>query len=102
MEINVHNYEAFLLDELEGKLSAGQSSALRVFLLAHPELDVDLSGSDFPALAPEPIAFPTPSSLAKDKPSELEIKVISYLEGQMDSETRLVFEKETSGNKHLQ
>ncbi len=43
MKINKNNYEAFLLDYLEGNLSAEITAALLLFLDNHPELDVDLT-----------------------------------------------------------
>ncbi|MCH2197392.1 MAG: hypothetical protein MK081_01305 [Flavobacteriales bacterium] len=42
MKITIENYEAFVLDHLEGRLSDEQSEALFAFLDAHPELEVDL------------------------------------------------------------
>lgn len=38
MKINLHNYEAWLLDQLEGKLSPQQTTLLKAFVDAHPEL----------------------------------------------------------------
>jgi hypothetical protein len=41
-KITLHNYEAFLLDYMEGNLSAEDTAALKTFALLHPELDVQL------------------------------------------------------------
>ncbi len=39
MRITVENYEAYLLDALEGKLNPAEEAALQLFFQAHPELD---------------------------------------------------------------
>jgi hypothetical protein len=44
--INLHNYEAWLLDFQEGKLSEAQEQMLMAFLEAHPEIEIDLDGFD--------------------------------------------------------
>ena len=36
--IGPHNYEAWLLDQLEGQLTAEQERELEAFLIAHPQL----------------------------------------------------------------
>ncbi len=41
--INIHNYEAYLLDYLENNLSDNQQIELLVFLENHPELNIDLN-----------------------------------------------------------
>lgn len=43
MKITENNYEAWLLDHLEGRLDAGQTALLRRFLNEHPELEADTS-----------------------------------------------------------
>lgn len=47
--IDHSNYEAWLLDRLEGRLSDAQERALSAFLALHPELDPD--GGELPSLA---------------------------------------------------
>jgi hypothetical protein len=39
MRITVENYEAYLLDALEGRLNPAEEAALELFFQAHPELD---------------------------------------------------------------
>lgn len=41
-KINLNNYEAFLLDYLEGNLSAEDTADLLLFASHHPELEIDL------------------------------------------------------------
>lgn len=54
MKINTDNYEAFLLDAIEGRLSPEQQATLLVFLSEHPELDADFDLPEFiaPTAAP--------------------------------------------------
>lgn len=40
-EINLHNYEEYYLDYLEGNLSADKVAEIEIFLMAHPELNLD-------------------------------------------------------------
>ncbi len=47
--IDHSNYEAWLLDRLEGRLSDAQERALTAFLALHPELDPD--GEELPSVA---------------------------------------------------
>lgn len=47
MTINTDNYEAYLLDAIEGRLSPEDQAALLVFLSEHPELDADFDLADF-------------------------------------------------------
>ena len=42
MNIDRDTYEAWLLDRLEGRLSADQDGALAAFLAANPDLPIDL------------------------------------------------------------
>jgi hypothetical protein len=51
--INKNNYEAFLLDYVEGNLSAELSAELLLFIAQHPELDVDLNGLTEAVVEPE-------------------------------------------------
>ena len=55
--IDHSNYEAFLLDRLEGNLNSDQLRMLEVFLLKHPELDA--SDQEMPK-----VSMDIPSSLS--------------------------------------
>jgi hypothetical protein len=45
-QINIDNYEAWLLDFAEGNLSSQNEAVLRLFVNAHPELNIDLAELD--------------------------------------------------------
>lgn len=64
--IHMDNYEAYLLDAVEGNLSASDRDALTAFLAAHPELNIDLDGITLFYLPEEtPVVYPYKSSLKK-------------------------------------
>lgn len=51
--ININNYEAYLLDYVDGNLSAELRAELLLFIAQHPELEVDLEGISDIVLKPE-------------------------------------------------
>lgn len=71
--INLNNYEAFLLDYVEGNLSASHQAELLLFIEQHPELELDLDGFQDATLAPEVNQFPNKSHLKKINQADLEI-----------------------------
>jgi len=68
MDINQHNYEAFLLDLLEGSLSAEEERQLNEFLNKHPELEADMPDLTLCYLEKEALSFPARDQLRKDIP----------------------------------
>lgn len=69
MDINRNNYEAFLLDLLEGRLSVAEERELKEFLKAHPEHVVDLPDLDLLNLEKVHLTFPDRDLLKKELPS---------------------------------
>ncbi len=64
MKINHDNYEALLLDYIEGKLDADTAKALRTFITQHPALGSwEELTADLPELQEENIDFPDKASL---------------------------------------
>ncbi len=63
MKITLDNFEAFLLDYIEGNLDSTQTALLMSFLSDHPELDVDME--------PSPILTDTDFSDRFKSPEEL-------------------------------
>ena len=68
MDINRNNYEAFLLDLLEGRLSFEEEQKLNDFLKHHPEHVVDLPDVDLFSLEINHVSFPGKDQLRKDFP----------------------------------
>lgn len=89
MKINTTNYEAFLLDHIEGRLTSHQSILLKAFIHQHPELGAweELSAT-LPHLVPEAVGFDLKNRLLQttiheDEPSfsETESLFIHFHEG---------------------
>lgn len=64
LRINIHNYEAYLLDLFEGTISSENKLLLEQFLLEHPELDSDID--ELPLLKQPAIKLTDKSSLRKE------------------------------------
>ena len=69
MDINRNNYEAFLLDLLEGRLSVEEERELNEFLKHHPEHVVDLPDIDLFSLEKNHVIFPGKDQLRKEFPA---------------------------------
>lgn len=78
--INHDNYEAFLLDMVEGTISAADREELMLFMAAHPELDMDLDGLEFATLDDEGISFPHKENLKKTEASRFDALAFKQLE----------------------
>lgn len=100
--INIHNYEAYLLDFSEGNLSDKCQMELELFLIQHPEFNVDLSELSLATLENESVHFSNKNSLKKSE-TELvsENQFISYIENQLSTDERLLVEKSCATNPFL-
>jgi len=69
MNINQHNYEAYLLDCIEGRLNALEVMVLKEFIQKNPQLgDFDELTAEWPILMPtESDRFPNPDALKKNE-----------------------------------
>jgi anti-sigma factor RsiW len=97
-KIDHTNYEAWLLDRLEGNLSPEQEAELDLFLALHPELAPD--GGALPSLMPDELSLPDRNALKRSIPPEglvdatsLEDHLIAKLEGDLSHEQLLALEK---------
>jgi hypothetical protein len=68
MEINRENYEAYLLDQLEGKLSIELQLQLRDFLAMNPDCTTEFEDEFLWTLPQDDIQFPDKRSLKKEIP----------------------------------
>jgi len=75
-KINLNNYEAFMIDYLEGNLSAEDSSALKDFAVLHPELELNFD-EELITLEKENISFYEKENLKVDFKEEF---VIGFME----------------------
>lgn len=83
-EINLNNYEAYMLDFFEGKLSNEQIIALKAFAVLHPELDLNFE-DELVELEKETIHFSDKQKLKVNFNEEL---VIGYLENTLNKEEK--------------
>lgn len=101
MEINKNNYEAFLLDLMEGKLSAEERSAVLLFLEKHPEIDFDYDLSLPQVSVDDDLNFDLKNNL-KHLDEEREEQVVYYVDGALSVEERSKFEFQLKEDKSLQ
>src|SRR6476469_6507710 len=101
-KIDIHNYEAYLLDLSEGCLSGDLQIELELFLIQHPELHVDLSELSLVPFEAEEVLFPEKTNLKKS-PADLipETQFISYIERQLAAEDQAMLEKSCALNPAL-
>jgi len=99
--INLDNYEAFLLDHMEGKLNVQDLAELKAFSLLHPELNIDLEQDSLPYLSKETENIDFNSDLLKKEELEDE-ELISYLEGTLSLDKKVIFELKLEKDKELQ
>lgn len=94
MDINRNNYEAFLLDLLEGRLSVNEERKLNDFLKQHPEYVADLPDIDLVSLEKPRLAYPLRNQLKKEFPTEntrisaanFDMFSIARMEGDLNSQ----------------
>lgn len=68
MEINRNNYEAYLLDLLEGRLSVEEQQRVRDFLRLNPDCLTGLDDADLWLLEKDTVPYPDRDSLKKEWP----------------------------------
>ena len=94
MEINRHNYEAFLLDLQEGNLSVDDRKQLQDFLLLNPDCNDEILKGEPWFLEPERVRFPGSDTLKKELPngssmlidSNFDLFSIARMEGDLTGE----------------
>ncbi|MBI3518589.1 MAG: hypothetical protein HY062_04430 [Bacteroidetes bacterium] len=100
--IDIHNYEAYLLDFSEGNLTDELQMELELFLIQHPELNIDLADVSFVSLNDEAVSFSHKNSLKKsDADLVSEVQFVSYIENQLSQHERIALEKSCALNPSL-
>lgn len=88
--INQHNYEAYLLDAMEGRLSVEQQLELDTFMALHPELAIDLEDLAEMTFDPQQAVFPNKEILKKTGADLVSgEQFIGYIEQQLSQEEKL-------------
>jgi len=100
--INQHNYEAYLLDAMEGRLSAEQQMELDLFMALHPELAVDLEDLAEMTFDPQQAVFPDKEILKKTGADLVSgEQFIGYIEQQLSPEEKQRVEAHCAANPSL-
>ena len=101
-KINIHNYEAYLLDFSEGNLTGELQVELELFLIQHPELEINLDELSLVTLENEVASFTNKNSLKKSETDLVsETQFIAYIENQLPENDRLGLEKSCAINPFL-
>ncbi len=90
--IDLHNYEAFLLDCSEGNLAAEDIVLLKAFVVEHPELEIDLDDFDLPYIPAENHAADFKNALKRTETGLTDEELLNYLEGNLSAEECFLFE----------
>lgn len=100
--INQHNYEAYLLDSMEGRLSVEQQLELDTFMALHPELAIDLEDLAEMTFDPQQAVFPNKEILKKTGADLVSgEQFIGYIEQQLSPEEKLRVEEHCAANPAL-
>ena len=87
MKINKNNYEAFLLDYIEGNLSAEETAELMLFLQQHPELETGIDDFKIIAINKEDSVFDSKNELKRNEfivnDDLIEGLIVSYINGDL-------------------
>lgn len=88
MRIDKNNYEALLIDYLDGTLSAVQEAALWLFLEEHPELREEFEGLADVKLTPPAATYDAKNTLRQPDavPTDRDHLLAQYLEGHLSPE----------------
>lgn len=96
-EINLHNYEAYLLDFSENNLNSKDAKELQIFLETHPEIDADIFDISNLHLSPENISFNGKLSLKHNEEipelNEQDAILIGLMENNLSIEETKIAEK---------
>lgn len=93
-QINIHNYEAYLLDFSEGNLTEELQMELELFLIQHPELDINLSELELVSLNEETFLFENKQHLKKSNHDLVsEAQFVAYIENQLSENEKQQIEK---------
>ncbi|MEO6302234.1 MAG: hypothetical protein ABIP51_03570 [Bacteroidia bacterium] len=100
-KINLHNYEAFLIDYLDGNLSETAIAELKALILANPQLDIDLNNLDLPVFTSDDTKIDFKNDLKKQDTFNEDEELINYLENNLPEVARKAFELMLLSNKDL-
>lgn len=98
--IDRHNYEEYMIDFLEGNLSASLKTEVEIFLSLNPDIQEEIQGLGEMFLCREDISYSAKESLYKSETAaSFEDRCINYVESQLSKEEKIAFEQEISLDK---
>lgn len=100
-KINIHNYEAFLIDYLDGNLNEDVVAELRAFILANPQLEIDLEDEELPFFTKEESSIDFKNNLKKTEVFIEDEELIDYLENNLSEADKKTFEIKLLRDKEL-
>lgn len=83
-KINIENYEAFLLDYMEGNISIEDLVALQIFAAQHPHLNIDLNEMELVELNSDTVSFEGKNNLKKVSDEQF----VAYIENELNAEEK--------------
>lgn len=93
-KINITNYEAFLLDYMEGNLPEADIALLKDFVLTHPELNIDLNDIELVELEAENVSFSSKENLKKTNSHLVSDELfVGYVENTLTEEEKSKIEE---------
>lgn len=98
-KINIENYEAFLLDYMEGNLSTEDFISLQLFAAQHPHLNIDLNDLELVELETEKIHFNEKENLKKSLVSDEQF--VAYIENELNAEQKKNLETTCASSESL-
>lgn len=101
-QIDLNNYEAYLLDYFEGNLSEEMLVELKSFVREHPELEIDLTDTVFPVVEKERLEVDFKDDLLKKDSDVPNADLLDYLEGNLEGFDKVAFELKLSQDAELQ
>jgi len=96
-KINIENYEAFLLDYMEGNISTEDLVALQIFAAQHPHLNIDLNEMELVELNSDAISFEGKNNLKKVSDEQF----VAYIENELNAEEKQNIESLCNSNATL-
>ena len=109
MEINRHNYEAYLLDQLEGNLSVEEQQKLHNFLRLNPDCSGELTEMEPWILESEKVCFQNSKLLKKEFPGSttlltdhnFDLFSIARMEGDLSGEQITAHQAMVEADDHI-
>ncbi|UYQ92987.1 hypothetical protein MKQ68_23180 [Chitinophaga horti] len=98
MDINISNYEEYLLSYIDGELAGNELAALKAFLERHPAIKQELTLLESTRLKPEEsgFSFGNKAMLYRGGPVNMgnyETYLLSYIDNELSPEDRQLFEQ---------